>query len=65
MTETTETRGRFRDCGCVVCGECWGSGRVMELGDLESCRECCGTGKSEECPNCEFDRDMEATCQSE
>ena len=63
--QVTETRSRFRDCGCVVCGECWGSGRVMvRTGgypeeDLEQCGECDGHGIVEECWRCEFDREMD------
>jgi hypothetical protein len=58
-----ETRSRFRVCGCVVCGECWGSGRVRVEGnycdDLEACHDCDGCGISEECADCELQREMD------
>ncbi len=56
-----ETRSRFRACGCIVCGECWGSGRSSGIEDeSSSCEGCDGSGISEECSDCEFEREMEA-----
>lgn len=52
-----------RQCNCVLCGECRGTGRVeYSTGgypewELETCPECHGSAYSEVCANCEEDYD--------
>ncbi len=45
---------RVRPCGCIICGECHGAGRVRDSDDdMESCERCQGSGIVEVCRECE------------
>ncbi len=62
--EALDATPQPRECRCVRCAECSGSGRVdVRTGgypetDIETCSECRGTGISEMCSGCELAQEL-------
>lgn len=70
---TNSAQAVRRQCECVSCGECRGSGRVWfffggdylgnsrcdDLDQMETCEECGGGGIIELCEYCQDDRDTQ------